>query len=115
MKSNEMVSITIELDKKDKENMEQICAEMGLPLNTAFSVFARKVIRERRIPFEINANINMDKEIVRNLVYAVSAYALENSWTDSDMMDALESMGVTRKDLIACGFEEFVQNYESQQ
>ena len=24
MKSNEMVSITIELDKKDKENMEQI-------------------------------------------------------------------------------------------
>lgn len=67
MKSNEMVSITIELDKKDKENMEQICAE------------------------------------------------LENSWTDSDMMDALESMGVTRKDLIACGFGEFVQNYESQQ
>lgn len=115
MKQNEMVSVTIELDKKDKENMEQICGEMGLPLNAAFAVFTKKVVRERRIPFEINAGINIDKEIVRNLIYAVSVYAMESCWTDSDMMDALESMGVTRNDMIACGFGEFVQNYESQQ
>ena len=59
-----MVSVTIELDKKDKESMEQICGEMGLPLNAAFAVFTKKVVRERRIPFEINAGINIDKEIL---------------------------------------------------
>lgn len=36
--------------------MEKVCKEMGMSLTTAFTVFATKVARERRIPFEISAD-----------------------------------------------------------
>jgi addiction module antitoxin, relB/dinJ family len=36
--------------------MEKICREMGMSLTTAFTIFATKVTKERRIPFEITAD-----------------------------------------------------------
>ena len=35
------------------EEMEQACNEMGLSMTTAFTIFATKVSREKRIPFEV--------------------------------------------------------------
>lgn len=34
--------------------MEKTCKEMGMSMTTAFTIFATKVSREKRIPFEIN-------------------------------------------------------------
>ena len=39
-----------------KKNMEQTCKEMGLSMSAAFTVFATKVSREKKIPFEITAD-----------------------------------------------------------
>jgi DNA-damage-inducible protein J len=36
--------------------MEQACKEMGLSMTTAFTIFATKVSKERRIPFEVAAD-----------------------------------------------------------
>ena len=36
--------------------MEKICSDMGMSMTTAFTIFAKKVTRERRIPFEISAD-----------------------------------------------------------
>ena len=36
--------------------MEKICREMGMSMTTAFTIFATKVTKERRIPFEITAD-----------------------------------------------------------
>lgn len=36
--------------------MEQTCKEMGLSMSAAFTVFATKVSREKKIPFEITAD-----------------------------------------------------------
>lgn len=47
------VSVNFKLDEDVKKSMEQVCAELGLSMSAAFTVFARKVSRERRIPFEI--------------------------------------------------------------
>lgn len=50
------VNINFRLDRELKENMEKTCAEMGLTMTSAFTIFAKKVTREKRIPFEINAD-----------------------------------------------------------
>jgi hypothetical protein len=39
-----------------KKNMEKVCAEMGLSMTAAFTIFAKTVVRERRIPFEVSAD-----------------------------------------------------------
>ena len=49
------VNVNFKLDSEVKKNMEQACADMGLSMSAAFTIFAKKVGRERRIPFEISA------------------------------------------------------------
>ncbi len=49
-----MVSINIRLDESTKEQLDEVCQELGLTVTGAFNVFARAVVRERRIPFELS-------------------------------------------------------------
>ena len=49
--------INFRMDEDLKKNMEQTCREMGMSMTTAFTVFATKVAREKRIPFEIRIDI----------------------------------------------------------
>ena len=48
--------INFRIDEKIKKEMEKICREMGMSMTTAFTIFATKVTKEKRIPFEINAD-----------------------------------------------------------
>ena len=34
--------------------MEQTCKELGITMSAAFNIFARKMSREKRIPFEVS-------------------------------------------------------------
>ena len=48
--------INFRMDEDLKENMEQTCKEMGLSMAAAFTIFATKVTKERRIPFDVDAD-----------------------------------------------------------
>ena len=48
--------INFRMDSDLKKSMEQVCKEMGMSMTTAFTIFATKVSREKRIPFEISAD-----------------------------------------------------------
>ena len=50
------VNVNFRMDPDLKRNMEEVCAEMGLSMTTAFTIFAKKVSREHRIPFEVSAD-----------------------------------------------------------
>jgi len=46
--------INICMDEDVKQQFEAFCTNVGMSMTTAFTVFAKKVISERRIPFEIS-------------------------------------------------------------
>ena len=48
------VMVNFRMDEDLKKRMEHACAEMGLSMTTAFTIFARKVANEQRIPFEVS-------------------------------------------------------------
>lgn len=48
--------VNFRMDEELKKSMEQVCSDMGLTLTAAFTIFAKKVARERRIPFEVSAD-----------------------------------------------------------
>ena len=48
--------INFRMDEELKKNMEKICQDMGMSMTTAFTIFAKKVTKERRIPFEVSAD-----------------------------------------------------------
>lgn len=41
--------VNIRMDEELKSNMEEICKELGITMSAAFNMFARKMIREKRI------------------------------------------------------------------
>ena len=48
------VLVNFRLDEKDKSEMEKVCKELGISMSSAFTIFAKKVCREKRIPFEVS-------------------------------------------------------------
>ena len=50
------VNVNFRLDEDVKKSMEQACEDMGLSMTAAFTIFAKKVGRERRILFEVCAH-----------------------------------------------------------
>ncbi|MCM1283170.1 MAG: type II toxin-antitoxin system RelB/DinJ family antitoxin [Muribaculaceae bacterium] len=48
--------VNFRMDEDLKKSMEQVCKDMGMSITTAFTIFATKVSREKRIPFEISAD-----------------------------------------------------------
>ncbi len=48
-------SINIRMDEELKRRFDECCNAMGMSMTTAFCVFAKTVVREQRIPFEVKA------------------------------------------------------------
>ncbi|MBO4816331.1 MAG: type II toxin-antitoxin system RelB/DinJ family antitoxin [Clostridia bacterium] len=66
--------INLRIDEDIKKSMEEICKELGITMSAAFNIFARKMIREKRIPFEVSidpfyseSNIKVIKDSIKQL------------------------------------------------
>ena len=49
-------TFTVRMDADTKRDFGELCANIGLTMSTAFSIFAKKAVSEQRIPFELTAN-----------------------------------------------------------
>ena len=49
-------TLTMRVDPMLKEQAEALCAEMGLTLSTAYTMFLKAMVRTRSIPFPITAD-----------------------------------------------------------
>lgn len=50
------VLVNIRMDEELKKSMETTCQELGINMTTAFTIFAKKMSREKRIPFEVSVD-----------------------------------------------------------
>ncbi|MBR0514892.1 MAG: type II toxin-antitoxin system RelB/DinJ family antitoxin [Clostridia bacterium] len=48
------VLVNFRMDEDDKKGMEEVCHELGMSMTTAFTIFAKKIRREKRIPFDVS-------------------------------------------------------------
>ena len=51
--AKEKVTISARMDKEVKEQFENICKSIGINVSDAINIFARKVISEQAIPFQV--------------------------------------------------------------
>ncbi|MDE7135537.1 MAG: type II toxin-antitoxin system RelB/DinJ family antitoxin [Muribaculaceae bacterium] len=47
------IATTIRMDSELKNELNCLCEEFGMSINTAFNIFAKAVVRSRSIPFRI--------------------------------------------------------------
>ena len=50
------VLFNFRMDAQVKADMEKVCEDLGMNMSTAFNIYAKKIAREHRIPFELNAD-----------------------------------------------------------
>ena len=53
-----MTTISLRFDDEMKKELDDMCEEMGMNLTTFFMIYAKKALRDRRIPFDIAAPLN---------------------------------------------------------
>ncbi|MBQ7153688.1 MAG: type II toxin-antitoxin system RelB/DinJ family antitoxin [Clostridia bacterium] len=50
-------NVNIRMDEATKIAFDKFCEEIGLSVSAAFNIFAKTVVREQRIPFEITTEV----------------------------------------------------------
>lgn len=53
-------NVNIRMDESTKLAFDKFCSEIGLSVSSAFNIFAKTVVREQRIPFELTTEIPND-------------------------------------------------------
>jgi len=56
-------TFSIRMDSALKREFDELCNDFGMNATTAFNIFARAVVRERKIPFEISSSLSKDAKI----------------------------------------------------
>lgn len=82
---SEMVNVNFRMEKEDKMKMEKVCKDLGLSMSTAFNIFAKKMGREYRIPFEVSedpfyseSNIRYLEEIDKDIKNGKAKFSKHN-------------------------------------
>lgn len=50
-------NVNIRMDEATKVAFDKFCDEIGLSVSAAFNIFAKTVVREQRIPFELTTEV----------------------------------------------------------
>ena len=81
-------NINIRMDADLKRQFEAFCADMGMTMTTAFNVFAKKAVRENRIPFEISGDVpNAEtREAIQEVKQMKADPSFGKAYTDVDEM-----------------------------
>ena len=82
-------AFSIRMDEDLKRDFGEFCNSVGMSMTTAFVIFARKTLNERRIPFVIDAPRETEKERLARrgmeLWEEFQAKKKANGWPDMTM------------------------------
>ena len=60
-------NINIRIDEDLKKQFEEFCSTVGINMTAAVNLFAKKVVSEQRIPFEITADPFYSEKNIKHL------------------------------------------------
>lgn len=90
-----MATLSIRLDDKTKDDFAKFCDTIGMSVSTLFSVFAKTVVREQKVPFEISAKNDAEDDgfySEANQRYLAELVALDKEgklkWTKHELIEA---------------------------
>ena len=92
-------TFSVRMDERLKEQFDTLCQDFGMNMTTAINVFARAVVRERRIPFDI---VSPEPQVTRNgakqAFRTLRAQAKANGLTEMTLDEINEEIAQTRRE-----------------
>jgi DNA-damage-inducible protein J len=96
-------AFTVRMDSDTKKRFDELCKDFGMSANTAFNVFARTVVKQERIPFEVESQKEIEqRELSRRLESVVNELrteALNNGVSDMSLDEINAIIKETREQM----------------
>ena len=89
------LTCTFEMDEYIKARFDELCEDFGMEPATAFNIFAKAVVREGKIPFEIGIRKNTLEE-GRKAFYRLRRQAKANGLQDMTLDEINEEIRKAR-------------------
>lgn len=84
-------NINFRMDKNLKQQMEILCSELGLNMSTAFTIFAKAMVRQQRIPFDVGLE-TANKQTLQAIENVEKGVNLSRRFTSvKDLMEDLNT------------------------
>lgn len=72
-----MTTVSLRFDDEMKKELDEMCDAMGMNLTTFFMIYAKRALRDRRIPFALEAPAVTD--VVEMSLDEADLYAAQNN------------------------------------
>ncbi len=53
-----MTTVSLRMDDETKRELDEMCEAMGMNITTFYMIYTKKALRERKIPFDIEAPVD---------------------------------------------------------
>lgn len=92
-------TFSIRMDEALKRQFDALCADFGMNTSTAFTVFAKAVVRERKIPFEIaSKETQLTRDDAVRAFLALRAEAKENGVQNLSLEEINDEINAARNE-----------------
>ena len=99
-------AFTVRMDADVKKQFDNLCKDFGMSANTAFNMFARAVIKQERLPFDVESERLVRLERAWEAVERMRASAVANGIADISMEEIDEEIRQYREERRARRIEE---------
>ena len=90
-------TFSVRMDEVLKKQFDALCQEFGMNASTAINIFARAVVRERKIPFEISSpETEITREGAMQAFMALRAQARDNGAAGMSLDDINREIAAAR-------------------
>ena len=90
-------TFSVRMDEDLKRKFDSLCSVFGMNVSTAINIFARAVVRERKIPFEISSpEPDITRENAMRAFMSLRKSAKENGLQDMSLDEINEEIRLAR-------------------
>ncbi len=65
-------NLSIRIDEDLKKAFDRLCSDIGMSVTTAFCIFAKKAVKEQKIPFELTGDPFFSEKNIKRLEHSIS-------------------------------------------
>ena len=91
-------AFTVRMDADVKKRFDELCKDFGMSANTAFNMFARTVIKQERIPFDVESENQAKLQRAWEAIERMRASAIANGIADMPMEEIDEEIRQYREE-----------------
>ena len=93
-------TFSVRMDESLKRQFDSLCQDFGMSTSTAINVFARAVVREKRIPFEISSSgsLPVTRENAADAFNALRAHAVSTGISDMSFDEIEAEISAAREE-----------------